>query len=131
MIKHEANFTNLFRHWLMANPMWSAGFELKQTKSDSIRFDAVQRHQLDALTAAGEGEKGLLYKAPDDSRGAKPFDLFYLRNADAYVVIRYPGFFCLIDYDVFKKEEKRTKTRKSLTSERAKKIAYQVIELKK
>lgn len=129
MIKREANFTNLFRHWLMANPMWSAGFELKQTRTDSIPFSDVKEHQIDALTAVGEGEKGLLYKAPDDSRGVKPFDLFYLRNADAYVVIKFPDFFCLIDYDVFKKEEKKSK-RKSLTTDRAKQIAYQVVQLK-
>ncbi len=126
MIKRESKFTTLFRHWLMANPLWSSAFELKQTTSDSLPFSAVQEHQIDALLAVSEGKKGLLYKAPDDSRGIKPCDLLYLRNADAYVVIKYPKFFCLIDVDTFVKEKKGNK-RKSLTSERAEKIAFKVI----
>ncbi len=133
MIKREAKFTVLFRHWLMANPMWSAAFELKQTTNDSLPFSAVQEHQLDALLAVSEGAKGLLYKAPDDSRGVKPMDLLYLRNADAYVVIKYPEFFCLIDVDAFIKEKEKSNkkgNRKSLTSDRAQAIAYKVIKTK-
>lgn len=129
MIKREARFTVLFRHWLMANPMWPAAFELKQSTTDSISFSDVQEHQLNALLAAAGGEKGLLYKAPDDSRGVKPCDLLYLRNADAYVVIKYPPGFVLIDVDKFV-EEKKKSLRKSLTWDRAQKIAYQTITTK-
>ncbi len=129
MIKRESKFTTLFRHWLMANPMWSAAFELKQTTTDSIPFSDVKEHQIDALLAVSEGVKGLLYKAPDDSRGIKPCDLLYLRNADAYVVIKYPNGFVLIDVDNFVKESKKSK-RRSLTWDRAKQIAYQVVSSK-
>lgn len=127
-IKREANFTTTFRHWLRANPRPSAAFELKQTTSDSLPFGAVQPHQLDALEAA-RGNTGLLYKAPDDSRGIKPCDLLYLRFSEAFVVIKYPNCFVLIDNRVFTEEMKSSK-RRSLTSSRAKEISTTYVLLK-
>lgn len=126
MVKREQKFTILFRHWLMANPMWSSAFELKQTTSDSLPFSDVKEHQLDALLAVANSDKGLLYKAPDDSRGVKPCDLLYLRNADAYVVIRFKSGSFGIDVESFIKEKQKSK-RKSLTYERTKVIASFVI----
>lgn len=123
-IKREAKFTQLFRHWLKANPMYSSAFELKQTTTNSIPFSNVQEHQLHALQAAKKD--GLLYKAPDDSAGSKPFDLFYLRHAYAWVVIKYPKAFYLIDVDMFM-HEKALSARRSLTAQRAAEIAaYEV-----
>lgn len=120
-MKHEAKFTIEFRHWLKENPfISSAAFELKYTLTDSLAFIAVRPHQRDALLAVKHAS--LLYKAPDDSMGMKPFDLFFLKNAGAYVVIRYPDSFYVIDIDDFLKEEKRSE-RRSLTSERARSIA--------
>lgn len=119
-MKKEANFTLRFRHWLKANPMPSAAFELKQCAS-SLPFSAVAEHQVDALLAV-RSESGLLYKAPDDSRSVKPFDLFYMRNTYAYVVIKYPRSFHIISIDTFLLEKKRSK-RKSLTETRAKEIS--------
>lgn len=127
MIRREANFQTLFRHWVKKNgPASSAVFELKQTTTDSIPFSAVQDHQLAALNAARE--PGILYKIPDDSRGVKPFDMVYLRHAERYIVIRYPDFFCIIDVYMWELEEKKNE-RKSLTSKRAREIADRVIEL--
>lgn len=129
MIKREAKFTVLFRHYVQSHPKYtfqSCAFELKQTTSDSIPFSDVKEHQIDALLAVKHGEKGLLYKAPDDSRAIKPFDLFYLFRGDAYIVIRYPKFFCIIDIDEFCREQKRNK-RKSLTADRAKDISIETI----
>jgi hypothetical protein len=125
-MKREAKFTTTFRHWLKANPMESAAFELKQAQGDSIAFSAVQPHQLDALMAAKD--RALIFKIPDDSAGVKPFDVVYLSRALAYVVIRYPSFFVLIDVDEFV-VEKETSTRKSLLSSRAKAIAKCIVEL--
>lgn len=131
MTKHEAKFGMLFRHWIFANPMFPAAFELKQTNGDSIPFSAVPEHQLDALIAA-ENNKGILYKAPDDSRGVKPFDYFYLNNADGFVVIRYPTHFVMIRVLDFKTERDKSQKegeRKSLTFQRAKEIAYKVVKI--
>lgn len=126
MKKREADFGLLFRHWLKANHKrfgTSCGFELKQTTTDSISFKAVKDHQSAALVASSSGVDGLLYKAPDDSRGIKPFDYFYLKNALSYVVIRYPKAFHVIPIWRFLQEESNSK-RKSLTEARAREISY-------
>jgi len=128
MIKREANFGLLFRHWLRKEPMISAAFELKQTRTNSIPFSDVKEHQVDALCAASS-RQGILYKIPDDSAGIKPYDYCYLKHALAFVVIRYPQFFCLIEVEAFLKEKESSK-RKSLTSERAKAISYKWVDLK-
>ncbi len=127
MIKREAQFTQLFRHWLKANPMRSSAFELKQTTSNALAFEAVAQHQLDALLACTKPQ-GLLYKAPDDSRGIKPFDLFYLSLAYAWVVIKYPKSFHIIGVETFILEKQRSK-RKSLTSGRAREISTVSVDL--
>lgn len=134
MKKREANFTVLFRHWLRKyydhiNPTpIGAAFELKQTLTESIAFSSVQEHQIIALQAV-QTTQGLLYKAPDDSRGIKPFDMFYLRDADAYIVIKYPTCFVLIDIDDFIVERDVISKRKSLTSARAREIATYTVDL--
>lgn len=125
-IKHEANFGTLFRHWVRVHWRITAAFELKQTKTDSIPFSDVQEHQLDALNAVHFSE--FLYKIADDSRGVKPFDMVYFNRERAFVVIRYPKFFCLISVEMFHREKNISK-RKSLTSERARVIATEVVDL--
>ena len=125
-MKREAKFTMLFRHWLRAFPRESAAFELKQTTTDSIPFSDVQEHQIDALLAVKDDV--FTYKISDESRGIKPFDMFTLNKAQAYVVIKYPKFFVLIDIDDFV-TEKQNSIRRSLTSSRAKEISTQVVEL--
>jgi len=128
-MRREAKFTVLFRHWLRANPMATSAFELKQTQGNTIPFSCVQEHQIDALLAV-KTKHGILYKAPDDSRGAKPFDMFYLRQAYAFVVIKFPGGFELIDIENFLLEKKRSK-KKSLTYSRAKEISWMSVKTRK
>lgn len=128
MIKREAKFTLLFRSWLRANvPKTSCVYELKQSQTDSIPFSDVQEHQIDALLAVKWGDKGLLYKAPDDSRGIKPFDLFFLKNSPAYVVIKFKSGAVILDIETFLEEKKRSQ-RKSLTWDRACTLAWKVIQ---
>lgn len=130
MIKREASFQSIFNRWLRREFLqgrsggWA--FELKQTQRDYLPFSAVEEHQLDALLAASHG--GLVHKISDETRGYKPFDCFALAGAEAFVVIRYPDFFCLIEVNEFE-EEKLVSKRKSLTSERAKEIACEVVSL--
>lgn len=129
-MRREAEFQSLFRHWLKANAdkFDSCAFELKQTTNDSIPFDALAEHQDAALVAVQQTATGLLYKIPDDSRGIKPFDFVYLRDADAWVVIRFPAFFVVIDRDHFDYARKHS-SRKSLTSAEAKEISTYCVEL--
>lgn len=126
-IKREADFGTYFRHWLKANPMFSGAFELKQTTGKSIPFSDVQPHQIEALEAANS-KHGILYKAPDDSRGIKPFDYFYLREAPAWVVIKFPDAFHIISIGNFIMEKKKS-DRKSLTSARAREISTKSVSV--
>lgn len=130
MIKSEAKFQTLFSHWVKAEFLTDGGyaFELKHTRgSDSLPFSAVEDHQLNALKAASG--KGFFYKISDESKGYKPFDCFTMRGCEAYIVIKYPSFFVLIQIDDFLKEKAKSK-RKSLTADRAKQIATGIVNLK-
>lgn len=91
-----------------------------------MAFSAVADHQIAALLAAKRS--GILYKIPDDSRGIKPFDMVYLKGVLAFVVIKYPSFFCLIDVDNFM-QELVMGGRKSLTALRARQIAAEIVDL--
>ena len=124
-MKREADFNSTFRSWLKANPMPSAAFELKQTTTDSLPFSSVKDHQLWALLAVKNNQ--LLFKIPDAGY-QNPFDFFYFNQAKAYVVIKYPDFFCVIDIDDWIKEN-ASSVRRSLTSERAKAIAKETVLL--
>jgi hypothetical protein len=126
--KKEASFTLQFRKWLLSQSrFYSSAFELKQTDKDYISFSAVKDHQLAGLLAV-QSNNGMLYKLPDDSRGSKPFDLFFMRNDEAYIVIKYPHYFVLISVDIFIEEKKQSK-RPSLTSHRAKELSTICVEL--
>jgi hypothetical protein len=122
--KHQAHFNHWIREVFLARGQCGA-FELKQTEADSISFDEVSEHQILNLQAAKRGK--LVHKISDSAMGFKPFDAFAMTGARAYVVIRWPaGVFTIIDVDVFVIEQGKSK-RKSLTYERAKAIAGEVV----
>ena len=121
----EKDFQVTFNHWLKSVFKKTACYELKQTKTDSLPFSDVKDHQIAALSLARWGT--LVYKIPDVGY-QNPFDCFSLTVVPAYVVIKYPKFFCLIDIDTFILERGRSK-RKSLVSSRAKELSTVVVEL--
>lgn len=72
-------------------------FELKISKGKSIRFDAVKEHQRKALLAVSS-TKGLYHKIADPPvfygmrtrfNAKRPFDCFFVREQDAYVVVMF------------------------------------------
>jgi len=120
----EKDFQSTFNKWVRARFRKTAAFELKLCRGNSLPFDAVAPHQSRALYEAKNGT--LIYKIPDVGY-QNPFDSFCLSNVPAYVVIKYPDFFCLIDIDDWMNEVKRS-TRKSLISSRAREISTVVVE---
>lgn len=126
----ESSFGILFRHWVFAHAqqLISSTFEIKQTSIDSIPFSCVEDHQVDFSTAIRWGDKGALIRNESGSVGAPDYSFY--KNAPAFIVIKYPTFFVLIDIDTFLLEKKRSK-RKSLTSERAKEIAWKTVDTTK
>jgi penicillin-binding protein-related factor A (putative recombinase) len=121
----ESKAAILFRHWLKANPQYTCAYELKQTEGDSLPFKAVEQHQLDYLEAIN-GSKGVLVRV--QGVNGEP-DYVYLRNCPACIVIKYPKAFHVLSVNAFLWERENSK-RKSLTEERARKIAVQSVELR-
>ncbi len=125
-MKKEAKFQTLFNKWVREVFKKTACFELKQVEGDSLPFSDVQVHQVEALHNAKHGV--LVHKIPDVGY-QNPFDSFCLTATPAYIVIKFPEFFCLIDIDTFIEERDVLSSRKSLTSERAWEIADKIQEL--
>jgi penicillin-binding protein-related factor A (putative recombinase) len=123
----ESEFQSLWTKYIRAN--WKNGsvaFELKITKTGSLPFTRLEEHQEEALKKAKH--KLLAHKISDMSLNAKPFDMFVLQDAAAYVVVLFyeegkDKVAYLIDIDEFIKE-KQISVRKSLTAERARQIAH-------
>lgn len=125
MKKEEAEFGMTFRHWLMANPLYTSALELKQTETDSIAFSEITDDQLNFLRAIHNPRgRGLLIR----TKGVRGLpDYVYLRSEPAYIVIQYPAQFSIIDFAAFEKE-KHTSKSKSLTCERAAVIAFKTVK---
>lgn len=115
----EKNFQTKFSHWLKNVYKRTGAFELKQTKTNSLPFNAVVEHQREALLAVRTST--LVYKIPDVGF-QNPFDCVSLTQQPAYVVIKYPKGVAIIPIGIFIMEEARSK-RKSLTWERAKQLS--------
>lgn len=124
-MKREAKFQTVFNKWVLANFKRTSVFELKQTMNERLPFSRLEAHQATALWNAKHHM--LTYKLVDCGY-QNPFDSICLKEVPAYVVIRYPQFFCLIDIDSFIKESNES-DEKSLKSDRAKEIAEVCVKL--
>lgn len=127
--KREAEFGLLLKKHLKKYPMKQSGpMELKQTTTDSIPFSDVTNKQIAKLREA-KTSTGSFDKFPDDSRGYKPWDYAYYRNAPALIVIRFPQEFHFIDVDAFMQERKQS-DRESLTVEKSRRIAIRCVKIR-
>lgn len=129
MKRNESKFGILFRHWILANGknLMSSTYELKDSAGkDSIPFSCLEDHQIDFSMAIKWGDKGCLIRVEAGNIGAP--DYVFFRNSPAYVVVKYPKQFSIIDIETWTEEKKRSK-RKSLTQERAEAISWRTIKL--
>lgn len=124
-MKREAQFQLWFNKYLRQKKLYGY-FELKQTTTDSIPFDAVDAHQLESLSAAQK--TGIVYKISDSDQRIKPFDCFNAPPQPSYIVIRYPKTCYIITLTNFLIEKASSK-RKSLTEKRAEEICLLDIAL--
>lgn len=116
--KREAAFGLQFRRWVKREQIKSSPIELKQTITDSISFTCIKRKQIAYLKKAKSSE-GILIR--NNGGDGQPDYTFYA-NSPAWIVIRYPSMFFIIDIDAFL-IEKQNSDRKSLTDDRAFSIA--------
>ena len=118
--KHrEANFALQFRQWLRQNPRISCTFEIKDTRGKNhMNFGELTDVQR-AYGMSIKSDKGTLIRV--QGVAGEP-DYVYFRNAPAYVIIRYPSGWVMIDIETLIMEDKRSK-RRSLTYARAKMLS--------
>lgn len=110
----EAAFGVTFRSWILKNRLPTGAYELKQTKTNTFLFSALEDAQITYLLRI-KGSKGELVRV--QGLKGEP-DYIYLRRSSAWVVIKYPRSFHVIDIETFL-EEKKTSKHKSLTAARA------------
>lgn len=99
MQKHEANFGLLFRSWFRANKhkFDSSVFELKDTRgSATFNVKEWKGEQRDHALAC-KSDDGNLMRFSSGTTGMPDYGFY--RNAYAYVVIRFPKAFYIIDAD--------------------------------
>lgn len=108
--KKESKFQTEFNTWLRHYWSTPAVFELKIVQAGrSLSCSQLQDHQISSLKKAKH--TGLIYKIPDVGRLRKPFDSFYLRNIDAYLVIQFHKrgvkHFYMVDIDTLLEESRK------------------------
>lgn len=99
MKKHETSFSLIFRSWFRANKKKfdSAVFELKDTRgSATFNVKEWKEEQRDHALAC-KSDDGNLMRFSSGTTGMPDYGFY--RNAYAYVVIRYPKAFYIIDSD--------------------------------
>lgn len=86
--KREADVTPRILAWFKAHHPSSCAIEIKATDTNSIPRSALLPHQEAALKAA-QSKGGLIHKIADASHLRLPFDAFFLRETEAYVVAAF------------------------------------------
>lgn len=115
----EASFGLRFKSWWKANKkkLQMGSYELKDTRGkDYLPYDEITNEQFKS-GLANKSEDGNLIRVVSGTVGTA--DYILLKKSEAYVVIKYPKFFCFIDIETLI----NTKVGKSLSSEKALHIA--------
>jgi hypothetical protein len=119
-MKYESDFQTQFSKWKKYNHKCSSLYELKFTKTNSINFNRLEKHQELALLKAKYDE--VCFKPPDNDFLQKPCDVLCVYKGGGYVVVMFykpkVKHFYIIDIEDWIKEKNISK-RKSLIENRA------------
>lgn len=129
MKKREASQDSLIEAWMKYFLKTHRGcvIEAKHSRGkDSVAYDVMEDHQPVFLRAAQEGP--FVWKIDDVGYRQKPFDFIGVSDAYSFIAVRFNDFIAIIALDVWEKEKEK-KERKSLTSTRARDIAFDIIEV--
>lgn len=99
MLKYEASFGLVFKSWFRANKkkFESCVFELKDTRGKaSFNVSEWKEEQRDHALAC-KSDEGNLMRFSSGTTGMPDYGFY--RNAYAYVVIKYPKAFYVLDAD--------------------------------
>lgn len=125
----EAKFGLKFRKWIEVNysHIVSCPLETKDSRGKSdFPFAEVKEPQRHILMKA-KSDKGVLIRVQTGTPGAPDYNFY--RNSPAFVVIKYPRGFEMIDIENFIREDKKSKKR-SLSYARAGEISVLSVKLK-
>jgi hypothetical protein len=121
----EADFgTEIFKPWIDKNykQFESASFELKDTRGQKLFNLSELKPKQKTSSLLNKSDKGNLIRVSSGTVGAA--DYIYLRNAYAFVVIKYPKFFAICDVnDLIVIKEK------SLSIEHVNNIALTIVQV--
>lgn len=88
----ESEFQSRFKKWFYENkPNTSCALEYKKTDGDTFNLSLWEKkepHQIRNLLDSC-GQNGCYHKISDQSMGTKPFDAFFLCNAEAYLIVYF------------------------------------------
>ena len=120
----ESDFQTKLTRWAKHNLDHSCAIEAKITKTRRLPFSALQPHQLMALQASRRS--ALAFKIADLGLTPKPFDMFVLVKARAYIAVQFYTKGCkhfyLIPVEAWEQAETAA-TSRSLTEEDVSKIS--------
>jgi hypothetical protein len=99
MLKHEASFGLTFRSWFRANKKKfdSCVFEIKHTRGKSSFSVSEWKEEQRDHALACKSDEGNLMRFSSGTTGMPDYGFY--RNAYAYIVIRFPKAFYVIDAD--------------------------------
>ncbi len=118
--KREALWsTTVFRKWALEHFNYTAIFEIKYARKDSLPFSELKQRQIAKMLTIRHDK--FLWKNPDHGEETPP-DFFLLVKEPTFVVIKYPKGFVGIAIDRFILESEQSK-RRSLLWSRAVEIA--------
>lgn len=128
MKQHESSFSIQFRHWLMSNredakSMIDCSLEMKDTRGkDRFYLREVKEAQVEYGKSVKWSKKGVLIRTEGYEGLA---DYHFIKQKPAYVVIKFPKGFCIIDIETIELEQTKAK---SITWERAQELSVKVIK---
>lgn len=124
--KHqEADFGVQLKHHIEKTNPPTSSLEIKDTRGKNTFYYKELKPEQIAFALAISSDKGAWIRTL--GLNGEP-DYVWLRNEPAYIIIKYPKFYCFITVGNFL-HEKESNKRKSLTSERAKAISIKTISL--
>jgi hypothetical protein len=128
MLKREAKHTTVWANYLRENKDFIGLFEVKQTRTEKLYFNAFEPQQIDSLMAYEEG--GYVHKFSDSDPRLKMGDISSQPPGPAYVVIRFPECFVairIIDFVNFINSTEKT----FITYDQSRDIASKIVHVKK
>lgn len=116
--KPEADFGVVFGNWLDEHQIFkTSSFEIKHTRGKAaFPLSEIKDKQL-TYAMQIQGDRGVLIRV--QGINGEP-DYIYLKKEPAFIIIRYPKFWCVIPADDIAKEKVVSK---SLSADRAKEIS--------